>query len=237
MVEVVSTFVTCCKERYAAPEGRPVRTQGKEVYKSSPAQSYTPPSSFALTQKLSRFVLWFMGVDVDLFLHLIFFFFFLTYFDHSYTQTSAAQIHTQLFLLLQKFSFCIYDGSFYSSEAMIIPQCWSQSLLCSRRTVGWLAGDVLHIPWAQDLLLVLFCGCCEIQLIFCVSPGRTRPKTSHSKCIWSRRIVSQNLLVSPPCLSWTSAVWWLPYPWSHYLSSPQAWYITQQFWVGTFNSC
>lgn len=35
-----------------------------------------------------------------------------------------------------------------------------------------LPGDVLHIPRAQDLLLMSFYECCEVQLASCVSLSR-----------------------------------------------------------------
>lgn len=51
---------------------------------------------------------------------------------------------------------------FALSKAMIFPGCCSQSA-----QGGWLAGHMLHIPWAQDLLLVLFCWFSEMQMVLC----------------------------------------------------------------------
>lgn len=61
---------------------------------------------------------------------------------------------------------------FTLAKAVIIPGCCSQSLLCSHWNSWQLAGDMLHIPWAQDLLLVSLCGCCEVQLVLCLPHSR-----------------------------------------------------------------
>lgn len=104
------------------------------------------------------------------------FYLFRSWVDDSTTPPFPAQLHVHLFLLSFFFFFliCIYDRTFYLSEAMIIPGCCSQSLLCSHWNSWRLPGDVLHIPWAQDLLLVSFCGCCEVQLVLYVSPSGAR---------------------------------------------------------------
>lgn len=93
---------------------------------------------------------------------------------------------------------------------MKIPGCCSQSLLCShRKSVA--AGDVLHIPWAQDLLLVSFCGRCELQLALYVSPVEQSVSNVAwnplfaklvSNCMWRRGSVSQHQPVSLLCHSY-----------------------------------
>lgn len=73
------------------------------------------------------------------------------------------------------YSFCfqsvyIYDRTFYMSRSNDNSRMlFSVFTVFPDGTVGRLAGDVLHIPWAQDLLLVSFCGCCEVQLLLFVS--------------------------------------------------------------------
>lgn len=73
------------------------------------------------------------------------------------------------------YSFCfqsvyIYDRTFYLSRSNDNSRMlFSVFTVFPAGTVGRLAGDVLHIPWAQDLLLVSFCGCCEVQLLSFVS--------------------------------------------------------------------
>lgn len=157
---------TTCKDR-----------EVKEVYKSSPAYSKTPPSSFALTQKLSLFVV----------------------FAHSYRCWNvlfAPDFFTSFRPRPQNLS-CPTPHAFYFysplpnlyilSFFVLVSSNDNSRMLFSVFTVfppeqcGRLAGDVLHIPWAQDLLLVSFCGCCEVQLVSYVSPV----KQSTSNVAWN----------------------------------------------------
>lgn len=140
-------MLTCCKEHYAA-----VHKQGNlwiERWKKC-----TNPYLLILRQPLllspwlRRCLDLLCDVQVLMLkmfsLHLIF-----TSFHHQYNiqrpqnlarPTPLAFIFTPFF-----FSICIYDPNFYLSEAMIIPGCCSQSLLCSHWNsvaTGW--GRVAH---------------------------------------------------------------------------------------------
>lgn len=116
---------------------------------------------------------------------------------------------------------CFYSSIFFSSISIymiILFTCQKQwlfqdavlSLYCVPTGTVWrLAGDVLHIPWAQDLLLVSFCGCCEVQLVLFVSPVEQSVSNmawkpfckAGSNCMWRRRVISQR--VSPLCHSYS----------------------------------
>lgn len=77
-------------------------------------------------------------------------------------------------------------------------------------TVGRLAGDVLHIPWAQDLLtrVVLWKLCDTAGLVClpsraeCIEHGLKTLCNADSNVTWGRRIASQNQLVTHFLFSW-----------------------------------
>lgn len=100
-----------------------------------------------------------------------------------YHRHSFLRMYSFLLPFFMYFKICTYD----LPGVKIIPGCCSQSLQCSpSRMLWWLAiGDMLHIPWAQDLLLVIFVR----NSSFYLSPlldeiCQTRVKT-HWKLVWS----------------------------------------------------
>lgn len=193
------TFVTCspavknttlqfksratCKDR-----------EVKEVYKSLPAYSSTTPSSFALTQMLSWFIVWCTGVDVENVLFAPDFYLFTSSVQHSTTPNLSCP--TPLAFIFTPFIFpiCIYDPNFYLSEAMIIPGCCSQSVLCSHWNsvaTGW--GRVAHSLSSGLIASVVLWMLWGTAGLICLSPVEQRMSETawNSLQNWSKLYVRE----------------------------------------------
>lgn len=144
---------------------------------------------------------------------------------------------------------CIYFDSFgfqsvyiwlyfYLSEAMIIPGCCSQSLLCSppEQLGDWLGTSCTFLE-LRTYWLVSFCGSCVIQLVLYVSPVEQSASNMAWKpfatpiqtwCEEDELLLRINLSPTSCLVDRNITVKWLPYL-CLYSSSLQAWYESSCF--------